>query len=240
MKGLRVLECVALSSTPLGASEVAAELGMTKSNAYRTLQTLMAAKYITRRGDQPVYEPTTKLFELGSSVGNRFEVKSIARPILQEIAQKTKEDAAVVILDGREVIHLDRVNSPHLVRSMVRTGQRLPAYCSTSGKLLLAHAPDEVVDSMEELLIPFTDRTVTTLEALRADLEKIRRDGYAIVRGEWNLQVAGVAVPIRNGQGKVVAALTVSGPAERFKPQQLKAHTKVALWGAEEFRKQLS
>jgi IclR family KDG regulon transcriptional repressor len=240
MKGLRVLECVARSQTPRGASDVAAELGMTKSNAYRTLQTLMAMKYITRHGDQPTYEPSAKLFELGTLVGNRFEVKAMALPILQELVRRTGENAAVAVLDDREVVYVERVDSPNPVRSVVRTGERLPSYCSASGKALLAYASDELIDSMEDILLPFTEHTITTVPALREELARIREKGVAIVNGEWHLQVAGIAVPIRNPAGKVVAALSVSGPAERFKAPQMRFCTEAALWGAEEFRKRLS
>lgn len=240
VKGLRVLECIARSKTPRGASDVAAELGMTKSNAYRTLQTLTALKYITRLIEQPLYEPTAKLFELGTLVGNRYEVKPMARPILKEIVERTGENAAVSVLDDREVVYVDRVDSPNPVRSVVRTGERLPSYCSASGKALLAYAPESVIESMEEILLPFTEHTITTLPDLRTELAKIRKTGVATVRGEWHLQVAGIAVPIRNQSGKVVASLSVSGPSARFKTKEMRACTEAALWGAEEFRLQLS
>jgi len=240
MKGLRVLECIARSKTPRGATDVAAELGMTKSNAYRTLQTLVALKYIARLSDQPAYEPTAKLFELGTLVGNRFEVKRMALPILQEIVRRTGENAAVAVLDDREVVYIERVDSPNPVRSVVKTGERLPSYCSASGKALLAYAPEKLIDSLEDVLVPFTENTVTDLARLRQDLARIREKDVAIVRGEWHLQVAGVAVPIRDQAGKVIAALSVSGPADRLKAPQIRFCTEAAQWGAEEFRRQLS
>ncbi len=240
MKGLRVLECVARSKTPRGATDVAAELGMTKSNAYRTLQTLVALKYLARLADQPAYEPTARLFELGSLIGNRFEVKRVALPILQEIVRRTGENAAVAVLDDREVVYVERVDSPNPVRSVVRTGERLPSYCSASGKVLLAYAPAKLVDSMADILVPFTEHTVTDLPTLKEHLARIREKGVATVRGEWHLQVAGIGVPIWGPTGKVVAALSISGPAERLKAPQLRACLKVAEWGVEEFRKRLS
>lgn len=240
MKGLRVLECVARSQKPRGASDIAAELGMTKSNAYRTLQTLVAARYITRQDDQPVYAPTSKLYELGSLVVETFEVKAISHRILQEVVRRAGEDVVLSVLDGAEAVMLDREESPHVVRSTVPVGHRLPTYCSTTGKVLLAYAPEELIDSLEEIMVRHTEFTITTLPELRAELKKIREQGYATVRGEWNLQLNGVAVPIQNGTGTVVAALGISGPAERFKPKQMRAHLKVAQWAAEEFRSQLS
>lgn len=239
MKGLRVLECVARSKNPRGATDVAAELGMTKSNAYRTLQTLVALKYLAKLTDQPAYEPTTKLFELGSLVGNRFEVKRMALPILQEIVRRTGENAAVSVLDEHEVVYIERVDSPNPVRSVVRTGERLPSYCSASGKLLLAYAPEKLIDSMKDKLLPFTEHTVTDLPTLREHLAKIREKGVATVRGEWHLQVAGIAVPICNPAGKVIASLSISGPADRLKTPQIRECIKAAEWGAEEFRKRL-
>ena len=239
MKGLRVLECVARSKEPRGASDVAAELGMTKSNAYRTLQTLLEMRYVARLADKPAYEPTAKLFELGTLVGNRFEVKSLALPILQEIVRRTGENAAVAVLDGTDIVYIERVDSPNPVRSVVRTGERLPSYCSAAGKVLLAHAPEYVVDSLDGTFISFTPNTTTNLRDLRTDLARIRDKGVCTVRGEWHLQVAGIAVPIQNPAGKVIAALSVSGPADRIKTPQMRSCTEAAQWGAEEFRRQL-
>lgn len=235
-KGLKVLECVSRSRGPRGASDVAAELGMTKSNAYRTLQTLVAMKFLARLPDQAAYEPTARLFELGMMVGNRFEVKAHAQPILHEIVRMTGENAAVAVLDDREVIYLDRVDSPNPVRSVVRTGERLPSYCSAAGKALLAYAPEALIDSMADILVPFTERTITDVAALRASLVEVRERGVSEVFGEWHLQVADVAVPIRSASsGRVVAALSVSGPSDRFGPSQVRSCTEAALWGAEEF-----
>jgi IclR family KDG regulon transcriptional repressor len=236
MKGLRVLECVARSKSPRGATDIAVELGMSKSNAYRTLQTLVALRYLARRPDQPTYEPTAKLFELGSLVANRFEVKKLALPILQEIVKRTGENAAVAVLDGNEIVYVERVDSPNPVRSVVRTGQRLPAYCAASGKALLAYASDEVIESLEGTFEPFTKNTVTSVAMLREHLAIIRETGVAVVRGEWHPEVSGVAVPVRNSSGKVVASLAVSGPAERLKAPQIKICKEAGLWGAEQFR----
>ena len=239
MKGLRVLECVARSREPRGASDVAAELGMTKSNAYRTLQTLVEMRYVSRLADKPAYQPTAKLFELGMLVGNRFEVKALALPILQEIVRRTGENAAVAVLDGMDVVYIERVDSPNPVRSVVRTGERLPSYCSAAGKVLLAHAPEHVVDSLDGTFVSFTIHTITNLRDLRADLARIRDKGVCTLRGEWHLQVAGIAVPIFDTAGKVIAALGVSGPADRIRAPQMRSCTEAARWGAEEFRRQL-
>lgn len=234
VKGLKVLECVSRSRGPLGASDVAAELGMTKSNAYRTLQTLVAMKFLVRLPDQAAYEPTAKLFELGMLVGNRYEVKEHARPVLQEVVRITGENAVVAVLDDREVIYVERVDSPNPVRSVVRTGERLPSYCSAAGKALLAYSPESLIESMADILVPFTERTITDVAALRADLVEVRERGVSEVFGEWHAQVADVAVPIRASSGRVVAALGVSGPADRFGASQVRSCTEAALWGAEE------
>lgn len=234
-KGLKVLEHVARSREALGASDVAAALDMTKSNAYRTLQTLVALKYIVRQPGQPVYLPTTRLFELGTIVGNRFGVKLHALPILQEVAHRTGETAAVAVREDRDVVYLERFESPNPVRSVIKPGERLPAYCAASGKVLLAYAPDELIDGMAGALAPFTEHTITTLDGLRAGFAEVRREGVAIAIREWHMQVAGIAVPIRNSSGEVVAALSISGPASRFSTERIAGYTEAARWGAEEF-----
>jgi len=240
IKGLRVLECVAGSSEPRGASDLAAELGMTKSNAYRTLQTLVSMKFLHHRPGRGTYEPTLRLFELGMKVGGRLGVRTAALPILRELVERTGENASVAVLDDREVVYVERLDSPNPVRSVVRVGERLPAHCTAAGKALLAWAPEEIVESMAGLLHRHTEHTITDMEGLRAELACVRETGFASARGEWHLTVTCVAVPVRNRSGEVIAAINVSGPTARFGTAQMKKNAAAARWGAEQILEQLT
>ena len=237
-KGLRVLEHVARSPEPLDAADVAAALGMTRSNAYRTLQTLVSMKFLARVIDKYAYAPAVRLFELGTLAAGRYEVTAHALPVLVEVAARAGESAVAAVLDEREVVYVERVESPRAMGSVLRAGQRMAAHCSASGKLLLAFAPDHMVCQLEGTLVRFTDRTVTTMAALRADLATIVAQDFAEVVGEWHPDVAALAVPIRNASGRVIAALGVSGPAARLMPHAA-ACLDAARWGADEIRRRL-
>jgi DNA-binding IclR family transcriptional regulator len=238
IKGLKMLEAVARSAEPRGVSDFAGELDITKSNAHRLLQTLVAARYVRHDPARGFYSVSPRLFELGMLVGARIDVRSVAAPVLRGIVERTGETAAVAVLDDREVVYVERIDSPNRLRIVVRTGERLPSYCSSSGKVLLAWAPEEVVDSLTGLT-RYTKHTLTDLPSLKAELDRIRRRGYAVTRGEWHLEISSVAAPIRDRAGKVIAALAISGPTERFKANALKSYTEAALWGASEISAQI-
>jgi DNA-binding IclR family transcriptional regulator len=223
-KGLKMLEAVADSDGPRGVSELARELGITRSNAHRLLQTLSALGYVRHDPEHGRYEATLRLFELGSGIATRLDVRTIARPIMQSLARQVDENVILSIRDGSEVLVLDRVESTRTLRTHTSLGARSPMHSTSPGKLLLAYAPDDVVDAVARALTAFTPRTIATRSELDAELARIRAQGYATVRAEWHEDTAGMAAPIIRGGASVVAALSVSGPVGRFKPAQMKAY----------------
>jgi len=239
LKGLTMLEEVARSDEPCGVSDLARRVGITKSNAHRLLQTLVAAKYVTRDSAAGTYSASPRLFEFGMLVGSRIDVRKAALPIMRRLSQQTGENVALAVLDAGEVMYLERIDSPSPVRSVVRTGQRLPSYCSSSGKVLLAFAPQGDVDALEGKIVRFTDRTVADVPALKADLAIIRQQGYGLVQGEWHREVSSVAVPIQGRRDGLVAALAISGPTDRFTPQAIARHIAAAQEASAEIAEQL-
>jgi DNA-binding IclR family transcriptional regulator len=216
VKGLTLLEAIARSNAPCGVTELSKKLDLTKSNTFRLLQTLVAAKYVQHDAETGLYGASPRLFELGMLVGNRFDVRVVARPLLGSLVGATGESASIGILEGHDVLFLDRVDSPNPVRAILRNGERLPAYASSCGKVLLAWSSDEIVNALSGRLSRFTAHTVTSTRALKRDLSLIREQGYAVVRGEWHLEISSVAAPIFYRDGKIVSAMMVSGPTARF------------------------
>jgi DNA-binding IclR family transcriptional regulator len=240
IKGLRVLEAVARSEKPCGVSELAAEIGITKSNAFRMLQTLVAAKYVRHDAENGLYSASPRLFEFGMMIGARMDVRSVAKPVLTSVVEQTGENTSIGILDERDVLYIDRVDSPNPVRAIVRNGERLPAYTSSCGKVLLAWSPDDFVDTFAGHLVKHTDKTITNLDALKAELRRIRELGYSLTRGEWHVEISSVAAPIMDRSGKCVAALMVSGPTVRFSPEKTDQFIAAVQWGAREIAEQLA
>lgn len=222
VKGLQVMEALATQPNLSGVTDLARHLGLTKSNAHRLLQTLVACGYVRNLEQSGKYELTLKVWELGAAVVGRIDLKTVALEYMERLCQLSGETVHLSVLEGTEVIYLDKVDSPHPVRAYSRVGGRAPAYCVATGKALLAHASATLVDEISLELKPYTPFTLTTPNELRAELERVRETGYAVNRGEWRDGVCGVAAPIWNASGHVCAAVGVSGPADRFKPRSLK------------------
>lgn len=222
LKGLSVLEALAKSAEPCGVSDISRQLGLTKSNVHRSLQTLVAGGYVRNRGGAGRYELTLKLWELGVRVIGKLDVKKIAMEYMAHLAQVSGETVHLSILENEEVVYLEKVDSPQPVRAYSEVGGRAPAYCVATGKAMLAYAPAELIDAIALRLSPFTKHTIDSPAELKAELERVRNTGYAINKGEWREGVWGIAAPIRDAHDVVFAAIGISGPADRFKPSTVK------------------
>ncbi len=215
LKGLRVLDHLARNNEPLGVSDLARELGLTKSNAHRTLQTLADAGYISRVDQRGRYACTLKLFELGSAVVARTDIRQIADPTMQALASATKETIHLSALDGRDVVYIHKIESPQPVRAYSSIGGRAPAHCVASGKALLAFTRGSL-ELFSDPLPTFSPRSLASVDALAKELETIRQSGVAINWGEWREAVRGIAAPIFDATGTISGSIGISGPAERF------------------------
>lgn len=224
VKGLQMLEAVASSNHPRGVSDLGRELGMTRSNAHRLLQTLSARGYVRHDPERGHYEPTLRLFELGSAVAMRLDVRTVAHPIMQMLAREVDENTILSVRDGPEVLVLDRVEGTRTLRTYTPLGARSPMHATSPGKLLLAYGSGEVVDAVAHALTKFSPQTIASRPLLDVELARIRAQGYAVARAEWHEDVAGISAPIRRGDGEIIAALTVSGPVVRFRPAQIKTY----------------
>lgn len=222
VNGLALLEALARAGEPCGVSELARQLQLTKSNVHRLLQTLSEQGYVQNVGATGRYEVTLKLWELGVEVLDKLDVKRVAFEPMERLVALTGETVHLSILDHGEVVYIDKVDSPQPVRAYSKVGGRAPAYCVATGKALLAHANPSVVDAVTRELRRHTANTITDPAQLCAELKRVREAGYAINRGEWREGVCGVAAPIRDGRGTVIAAIGISGPVDRLKARTIR------------------
>ena len=221
LKGLQVLEALARSSRPRGVSDLAKELDLARSNMHRTLRTLVEAGLVAQDEASGHYACTLKLFELGSAIPIRSDIAGIADPIMLALSDATNETVHLSALEGGDVVYLHKIDSTHPVRAYTKVGGRAPAYCVATGKALLAWQPDSYLDRYEGTLNPFTEATLADLGALRGELEEVRRQGFALNRGEWRDSVCGVAAPVFGIGGRPVAAIGLSGPSSRLPADRL-------------------
>ena len=221
IKGLVLLEAMARNDKGSGVSELASQLLLNKSNVHRLLQALVHQGFARKNADTNRYELTMKMWELGSRISSKLDVRLESLPFMKQLAEETQETVHLSILDGAEVLYIEKIDSPQPVRAYTTVGGRAPAQCVATGKSMLAWADEEVLAVVKNRLKPHTEKSIVRFGDLRKQLEEIRTKGYAINTGEWREQVVGAAAPIRDASGQVVAALGISGPAERLSIEAL-------------------
>ena len=216
LKGLMVLESITeAENRARTVDEVAARVGLTRSNTHRTLQTLMHAGYIEKDVNNG-YRGTIKLMGLGVRQLARLDVRQFAAPFMHALAEATGETVHLSVLDGIDVVYIDKIDSPQPVRAYSMVGGRAPAYAVATGKALLAHAPEGYLERYAAQLTLHTPRTAGTLPALEAELAQTVRTGYAVNTGEWRDGVGGIASAVFDGLDRPIAALGISGPVGRL------------------------
>lgn len=217
LKGLQVFSLVADAEESVRIVDVAQILNLTKSNAYRTLKTLEIAGFIKQDPKTKAFFPSWKIWEYGTRVINRVGFRSSASGALKTLAEKSRETVHLAVLDGHEVIHLDMIDSQEPVRANTPLGGRAPAYCTATGKAMLAQLSEAELVRLLVDLKPFSASTITDPVELMTDLADVRVNGYAINRGEFHESVWGLAAPITNVLSpEGMAAVGVFGPRYRL------------------------
>ncbi|MGD9944933.1 MAG: IclR family transcriptional regulator [Burkholderiaceae bacterium] len=238
LKGFVLLELLADSEAALGVSEIARRLSMPKSGVHRLLQVMRGAGWV-RQTAHGEYECSLKLWELGQRLADRIDLRRLAAPTMHELAARTKETVHLSILDGAEVLYLDKLDSPQPIRAFTRIGGRAPAYCVATGRALLAYADEAVIDSAAAAMESFTPLTITTRAQLDKELERVRQKGYAINRGEWRGGVRGLAAAVFDGRGLAVAAIGIAGPGERLTDAVMRTTAPLVVAAAESVSREL-
>ncbi len=220
----RLLKEFSRGNRELGVTELSRRLGIGKSTAHRLLTTLAEERLLEQDPHTGAYRLGLAMYELGASVSLHTDLHVACIPVIDQLATATRETVQVAVLDGREVVYVERRDSPQALRIFGRIGHRNDAYCTSTGKVLLAFLPPEQLEAVLDgwVLTPRTKYTIKTIPALRRELEIVRNRGWAENLNEVEIGVASVAAPVRNGLGEVVAAISVAGPLQRLSPDSLK------------------
>jgi IclR family pca regulon transcriptional regulator len=225
-RGLAILSCFTARRPVLGIADIADELGMSRSTTHRYVITLVALGYL-EQGASRKYRLGLRVADLGLSALNSTGLREHARPYLEELRQRTSYTASLSVLDGTEVLYIDRVRS--FRRSQGRTdleqspGSRLPAYCTAMGKLLLANLSDS---EQREILASTKPakrgpNTITSKRALRDELEHVRDAGFAVNDEELASELFAIAAPVRDAGREVVAAVGLSAPSAMISLEEM-------------------
>lgn len=220
-RALRALELIA-EAGQLGVTELGRRLGVHKATASRLVATLAERGMVERDPITEKYRLGFGLIRLAGAAMASMDLVRIARPMLEELADRTHETVNLGVLSGDAVVYIDQVTGTRSVVVVSWVGRRTPLHCTSNGKVLLAHVGEaERARLLAHPLERETRSTVTDPATLEAQLEEIRRRGYATTMEELEEGLNAVAAPIRRADGEVVAALSVSGPAFRMRPVDL-------------------
>lgn len=210
-KGLAILENLAASQKAKGVTELSKELGLTKSNTFRLLQTLTTLGYV-KHGEDKNYSATLKTWQVGRASVETLNLRGLAAPEMNMLAQETGETIYLAVPENLSVIYIDKIESQKPIRSWNPVGGSAPLHCVGTGKSILAANYDLLRDKIADHLHGYTDATLTTLDALDADVMLTRKRGYAYDRGEFRDRVVSFGGAIVLPDGEAIASLGVSLP----------------------------
>ena len=221
-RAFAVLDLLAESETALGLAQVAASLQLHKSTAHRFLMVLERHRMVERTAGGK-FRLGLRLFDFGNRAIEQYDLSERAQPHLRRLVAETEETAHLCILEGAHVIYIDKIEPARSVRMITRVGASNPVHCTSVGKAMLAFLPEERLNEVlrRTRFERFTNRTISTAEALKAEIEKTRRRGYAVDDEELEEGLRCIAVPVLDAQRMPVAAVSVSGPSFRVTAQKL-------------------
>ncbi|MEJ2168842.1 MAG: IclR family transcriptional regulator, partial [Desulfobacterales bacterium] len=201
----------------LGVSAVAARLGYNRAASHRFLATLRDLGYV-EKDENHHYHLTFKILELGMKVASRFEIRTVARAYMQELASAFNETVNLGYWKEQRVFHLDKIDSPEILRIDTPLGSSAPAHCTALGKAILAYLPpDELETYLKTVrLVPHSPATITSKKKLRQELIKVLQQGCAVDDEELSLGLRCVAAPVFDHTGNVRYALSISAPSSRM------------------------
>jgi DNA-binding IclR family transcriptional regulator len=217
LKGLAILELLSHSERPLSLTQIANELGIVKSNAHRLMQALTETRYVIRHEETGAYSSSIRLWELGSAVLAKLDLRRHAERQMDGLLERTGESVHLSVLDRGEVVYVHKLESLNPVRAYSQIGGRVPAYCVATGKALLAYGSEAMLSEMSRHLKAHTPSTIHLPEQFLREMKKVRQQGYAVNRGEWREGVWGIAAPILDARRVAIASIGVSGPAQRLR-----------------------
>ena len=230
---LRLLNLFTVDEPELSVSQLAEKLGVGLSTAHRLASTIAEEGFLRKDPVTKRYRPGSMILSMGNIVLSYLDVYRISAPYLESLAKKTGETAHVCILNDDHVIYLNKVDGKYPASLLSHIGRRNPAHCTSSGQVILAYQPWEVIERVAAKgLKPFTNKTITSPETFFRLMKQIKQRGYAVSLEELHDGVNSVAAPIRHPDGKVTASVSIAGPAQRINhrtiPQLVKALTDTA------------
>ena len=223
-RALDILLCFTREEPVRSLTHISECVHMSKTTVHRLLATLENKRFITRDKVTGLYRLGFRFIEMASLVLQAVELPRWAQPYLQRLSAECGETVDLSILDGAQVMYLQVIESAQRVKIAAAVGQRLPAFCTASGKALLAYSPeDQVRIILGESLTRYTDRTTVTIDEILEDLRVTRERGYAVSDQEYERDINAVAAPIFDADHHPIASIAIVGPSFRLTKERLPA-----------------
>ncbi|HEY7961851.1 MAG TPA: IclR family transcriptional regulator [Solirubrobacteraceae bacterium] len=228
-RGLAILACFTPERPVLGIADIADALGMSRSTTHRYVITLVALGYL-EQGASRKYRLGLRVTDLGMSALNSTGLREHSRPYLEELRQRSSYTVNLAVLDGPEILYVDRARSYRRGQTQIdlglRLGSRLPAYCTSMGKLLLAHLPEsEQREAISEMkLTRRAPNSITNKKALRSELDHVREEGFAVNDQELAEGLHSISAPVRSETHEVVAAVNMAAHSSMISLEEMVDH----------------
>lgn len=228
-RGLAVLQAFSRDRAEMTLAEVARATGLTRATARRLLLTLVALDYV--RSDGGRFRLTPHVLDLGYAYLSSLDLERVAEPEMERLVERTHESCSAAVLDGTEVVYVVRVPTRRIMTIALALGSRLPAHATSLGRALLAELDDDALDGVlaRVELRSYTPHTIVDRDRLRAEIRRVRRQGWALVDQELEVGLRSVAAPIRGRTGVAVAAVNVSAAAGRVSLERMRGEFVPAL-----------
>lgn len=220
-RGLEVIRSFNATAPRQTLTEVAGRTGLTRAGARRILLTLQTLGYVASDGKQ--FSLTPRILDLGFAYLSSMPIWNVAEPVMEALVEQVKESSSAAVLEGTDIVYVLRVSTRKIMRNSLGVGSRLPAYCTSMGRMLLAGLPDEEVLRLLKAskLEARTRHTLTEVEAVLAKVQQARRQGWCLVNQELEEGLVSIAAPVVNRAGRTVASINISGQVNRTSARQM-------------------
>lgn len=230
VKVMRILGCFSTINRSLSLTELCATTGYPRSTTHRLVSSMREVGLLDQERQRDRYRLGLKLFELGNIVLANMDLHREARRHVEALSQISGQVVHLALFDGRQAIVIHRASSSPEGGTPLTLIEAAPVHCTSVGKAILAFQPGEVIDGIIEAgLKRFTDNTITNGKKLRAELAQIRKRGYAIDDGEHQPGLRCIGAPIHDSSGRVIAGVSISGPAWKIPATEIESFSKIVI-----------
>ena len=223
-KALELLDHFTVERPELSLAEISREVDAHKSSVFRVLTTLKASGFLEKDSLSGKYRLGLKILDLAGRVWGRYDIRQISAPFMEELARQTEEVIHLAVLDGADIVYLEKKGQGQILTVATRVGGRNPAYASSMGKILLADLSESELKAIlgQGKLKKLTPNTIDEIPKLIEELASIRKQGFALYNEETFPGIRCVGAPIRDARGRVIAAVSATVPAQRMDDKRIR------------------